>query len=251
MFVGSLQETTPTVCADALIHGDCLSVLPHIPTGTIDMVLADLPHGITRNRWDAVIPFAPLWRELARVIKPRGAIVLTANQPFTSQLVMSNPKLFKYSLVWEKNKFSDFMNAKRRPLRIHEDILVFYKKAPVYNPQYGQGAPYVRWNTQEAVSRGKNYNKMKQNVSRSDGRRYPTSVLHFPRIERPKHPTQKPVELCEYLIQTFSQPGEVVLDCCMGVGTTPVACKRTGRAFIGIELQEEYFLGAVDRVLTL
>jgi site-specific DNA-methyltransferase (adenine-specific) len=156
--------------------------------------------------------------------------------------------MFRYSLVWVKNKFSDFLNAKRKPMKTNEDILIFYKKQPTYNPQYTYGEPYKRWNTQQAVDKQTNYGKHKQNISQSDGRRLPTTVLNFNRVERPLHPTQKPVELLKWLVKTYTNEGDTVLDFTMGVGSTGVACKQSNRNFIGIELNEKYFKIAEDRI---
>jgi site-specific DNA-methyltransferase (adenine-specific) len=225
-----------------IYNEDCLQKMKDISANSIDMILCDLPYGCTKNKWDIIIPFEDLWKEYSRIIKQNGAVVLFGSQPFTSQLVMSNMKMFRYCLVWEKNKFSDFLNAKRKPMKTNEDICVFYKKLPTYNPQFTYGDPYKRWNTQEAVDKQTNYGGHKQNVAESkDGRRYPTTVLKFNRVERPKHPTQKPVDLLEWLIKTYTNEGECVLDNCMGVGSTGIACKNTSRSFIGIELEKEYF----------
>ena len=155
--------------------------------------------------------------------------------------MISNKKMYRYNLVWEKNKFSDFLNAKRKPMKIHEDICIFYKKQPTYNPQYWYGEPYTRWNTQKAVDKQTNYGTHKENVSKSDGQRLPTTVLKFNREERPKHPTQKPADLLEWLIKTYSNEGDTVLDNCMGVGSTGVACKNLSRKFIGIEKDLTFF----------
>jgi site-specific DNA-methyltransferase (adenine-specific) len=232
-----------------LRHGDCLDVLKTIASGSIDMVLADLPYGMTKNKWDVVIPFDEMWNELHRVAKPNCPIILFANNPFGALLIASNIKNYRYSLVWEKNKFSDFLNAKRKPMKIHEDIHVFYKKQPVYNPQYTKGEPYERWNTQKAVDTQTNYGTHKENhVVNTTGTRLPTTVLKFPRVERPDHPTQKPVDVLKWLIRTYSNPGQVVLDICMGVGSTGVAAKMTGRAFIGIEIEKEYYEKSVTRI---
>lgn len=224
-----------------LLHGDCIEHMKTLPAGSIDMVLVDLPYGMTKNKWDVVIPFDSMWTEFNRVIKPNGAVVLFANNPFGATLIASNIKNFRYSLVWEKNKFSDFLNAKRKPMKIHEDIHVFYKKQPVYNPQMVAGTPYERWNTQEAVDKQTNYGAHGQNHNKNAGTRLPTTVLKFPRVERPEHPTQKPVPLLEWLIKTYTNEGAIVLDCCMGSGSTGVACKNVGRSFIGIELDDKYY----------
>jgi site-specific DNA-methyltransferase (adenine-specific) len=225
-----------------LYHGDCLEVMKQIPSQSVDAIVCDLPYGVTKNPWDVVIPFDKLWTEYKRIIKDSGAILLFGSQPFTSLMVTSNLPMFRYSLVWEKNKFSDFLNAKRKPMKTNEDICVFYKKQPTYNPQYWYSTPYTRWNTQEAVDNQTNYGKHKENFVESlDGKRLPTTVLKFNRVERPQHPTQKPVDLLEWLIKTYTNEGDVVLDNCMGVGSTGVACKNVGRNFIGIELDEKYY----------
>jgi site-specific DNA-methyltransferase (adenine-specific) len=232
------QEETPV----SLFHGDCLIEMKKISQNSIDMILCDLPYGMTKNAWDTVIPFDKLWEEYDRIIKENGAIVLFGSQPFTSLMIVSNLKHFRYCLVWEKNKFSDFLNAKKKPMKTNEDIAVFYKKQPTYNPQYWYSTPYVRWNTQQAVDKQTNYGSHKENVAESkDGKRLPTTVLKFNRVERPKHPTQKPVDLLEWLIKTYSNEGDKVLDNCMGVGSTGIACKNTKRKFIGIEIEKKYF----------
>ena len=232
-----------------LIHGDCLLEMKKIKSKSIDMILCDLPYGMTKNNWDIVIPFDKLWAEYDRIIKDTGAVVLFASQPFTSLLVVSNLKNFRYSLVWEKNKFSDFLNAKRKPMKTNEDICIFYKKQPTYNPQYWYSTPYKRWNTQNAVDKQTNYGNHKENIAESkDGKRLPTTVLKFDRIERPVHPTQKPVDLLEWLIKTYSNENDTVLDNCMGSGSTCIACKNTNRKSIGIELDETYFNIAKKRI---
>lgn len=224
-------------------------VLKTIPDNSVDMVLADLPYGMTKNSWDTVIPFDEMWSELNRVTKPNAAVVLFANNPFGAMLIASNLKQYRYSLVWEKNKFSDFLNAKRKPMKIHEDIHVFYKKQPTYNPQYTRGEPYERWNKQEAVDSQTNYGKHKENhVKNSTGDRLPTTVLKFARVERPDHPTQKPVDLLKWLIKTYTNPEQTVLDICMGSGSTGVAAKMLNRKFVGIELLEEYYALSVTRI---
>lgn len=230
-----------------LHQGNCLDVLPTI-NKKVDMILCDLPYGTTKNSWDVVIPFEEMWDKLLHLCNDNTPIVFFGNQPFTSLLVTSNLKMFRYSLVWEKNKFSDFLNANRKPMKTNEDILIFYKKQPTYNPQYTYGEPYKRWNTQEAVDKQTNYGKHKQNVSQSDGKRLPTTVLKFNRVERPSHPTQKPVDLLEWLIKTYTNEDDTVLDFTMGVGSTGVACKNLNRNFIGIELDENYFKIAEDRI---
>lgn len=223
--------------------GDCLEVMKGIPDASIDLILCDLPYGTTQNKWDAVIPFEMLWEQYRRIAK--GAIVLTSAQPFTSALVMSNPVDFKYQWVWDKSQVTGFLNAKKQPLRRHEDVLVFYSKQPTYNPQFSSGSPY-KINRKHATT---NYGAQTENSTESDGRRYPTSILPIPQVrEAGGHPTQKPVALMEYLIRTYTNEGDLVLDNCMGSGTTGVACANTGRRFIGIERDPTYFLIAAGRI---
>lgn len=232
-----------------LKNGDCLIEMKTIEAKSIDLILCDLPYGMTKNSWDAVIPFEKLWVEYNRIIKDNGAIILFGSQPFTSIMITSNLSMFRYSLVWEKNKFSDFLNAKRKPMKTNEDIAIFYKKQPTYNPQYWYSTPYTRWNTQTAVDKQTNYGSHKENFVESvDGKRLPTTVLKFNRVERPKHPTQKPVDLLEWLIKTYTNEGDLVLDNCMGVGSTGVACKNLKRSFIGIELEKKYYEIAVELI---
>jgi site-specific DNA-methyltransferase (adenine-specific) len=229
-----------------LVKGDCLEVMLNIEPKSIDLILCDLPYGVTKNKWDVIISFEKLWEQYNRIIKDNGAIVLFGSQPFTTMLISSNMKYFRYCLVWEKNKFSDFLNAKRKPMKTNEDICIFYKQQPTYNIQYWYSTPYKRWNTQKAVDKQSNYGSHKENVAKSDGKRLPTTVLKFNRVERPAHPTQKPVDLLEWIIKSYTNEGETVLDNCMGVGSTGVASKKNNRNFIGIELDETYYNQAVE-----
>lgn len=232
-----------------LHHGDCLEVMQSIPDRSVDLILCDLPYGTTQNKWDAVIPFDQLWLAYERIC--RGAIVLTSAQPFTSALVMSNPGDFKYQWVWNKSKVTGVLNAKKQPLRNHEDVLVFYQSQPTYNPQ-GVVECSIRAGT--GVAKGKssaNYGKITQTADgtyEQTATGYPRSVLQVASEGKTVHPTQKPVALMEYLIQTYTNPGEVVLDNCMGSGTTGVACANTGREFIGIERDDVYFKIAEARI---
>ena len=236
------------VSGSALINADCMDILPLIPDKSVQLILADLPYGMTKNNWDCVIPLDKLWKEYNRIITDNGAILLFGNQPFSSQLVVSNLRMFRYSLVWEKNKFSDFLNAKRKPMKTNEDILVFYKKQPTYNIQYWYGEPYKRWNKQTAVDKQTNYGKHKSNVAESkDGKRLPTTVLKYNRVERPLHPTEKPVDLIKWLISSYSNENEMVLDNTMGCGTTCLAAKELNRKFIGIEKEVKYYEIACQR----
>jgi site-specific DNA-methyltransferase (adenine-specific) len=240
-----------------LWQGDCLDLMHQIPDGSIDMVLCDLPYGTTACKWDSVIPFEPLWEHYRRVVKPNGAIVLFASQPFTSALVMSNPAWFRYDLVWDKvNLYTGTLNANRMPLRRHETILVFYRSLPTYNKQYRRGKPY---RTTRTNGRGKHTVFGNDGVAFptvNDGRHYPCSVIEIPgdvKTEKGYHPTQKPVDLLAYLIRTYTNEGETVLDNAMGSGSTGVACVQTERNFIGIQKDEpekgvEYFEIARARI---
>lgn len=239
---------------DKIILGDCLEVMKSIPDESVDMILCDLPYGVTaQNKWDVIIPFDELWTAYKRITKKNAAIVLTATQPFASQLIMSNPKMFRYDLIWEKNKSTGFLNAKKMPLRRHELVLVFYRKSPIYNPQKTTGHKPVNSFTKH-TSDGTNYGQTKVGI-KGGGQtdRYPTSILEFPVVnndsESKSHPTQKPVELFEWLIKTYTREGMVVLDNCLGSGTTAVACKNLNRRYIGIEKDEGYWKTATERLL--
>ena len=271
-----------------LYQGDCLEVMKEIPSKSVDMILCDLPYGTTQNKWDAIIPMNDyinindkniekdefylqqfikrlskkeidkiwkenkqegLWNYYNRIIKDNGAIVLTSHGVFTAELILSNKKWFKYKLVWEKSKATNFLNAKKQPLRKHEDICVFYKKQPIYNPQMRIGEPYNKGIRKNQLTGS--YGDFKPVEVKSDGLRYPNDIIYFKTAEsegKVYHSTQKPVALCEYLIKTYTNEGDIVLDNCMGSGTTGVACKNLNRKFIGIELDEEYFKIAQDRI---
>jgi site-specific DNA-methyltransferase (adenine-specific) len=226
--------------------------MKEIPDGSVDMVMADLPYGTTACKWDTVIPFEPLWAAYRRVAKKNAAIVLTASQPFTSALVMSNITEFKYDWTWRKPKGTGHLNAKKMPMRDKEDIVVFYREQCTYNPQYGEGAPYKNKAGKDHASSSSmtdSYGAYTNFRNDSDGRRYPKQVLDIPVVERGSvHPTQKPVALMEYLIRTYTNEGETVLDNTMGSGTTGVACVNTGRKFIGIECDDEYMKIAEKRI---
>jgi site-specific DNA-methyltransferase (adenine-specific)/modification methylase len=233
-----------------VIEGDCLEVLKKIPSHSIHMVLCDLPFGTTQNKWDSVIDLDKLWQEYDRIIKPNGAIVLNAQGIFTAKLILSNEKLFKYKIVWEKSKPTNFLNAKKQPLRKHEDICVFYKKQPTYSPQMGQGKPYTKGvrKDQFTGSYG-NFNPVL--VESTDGQRYPTDVIYFKTAESEGevwHPTQKPIELGRYLIRTFTKPGDIVLDNTCGSGSYLVAALLEDRNFIGIEKNEQTALFKKDTI---
>ena len=229
-----------------MLHlGDCLDVMQGIPDGSVDMVCTDPPYGTTACKWDSVIPCEPMWAQLKRIVKPNGAIVLMASQPFTSALVMSNVGMFRYDLKWIKTQATGFYNANRMPLRAHEDILVFYRSLPSYNPQKTAGEPYV----QKRGSASNVYQGKDLSVTVNEtGMRHPLSWQVFQRDADKVHPTQKPVALMEYLIRTYTNAGETVLDFTMGSGTTGVAAANTGRRFIGIERDPDYFTIASARV---
>lgn len=212
---------------------------------SIDLILCDLPYGTTRNKWDKVIDLDKLWEHYNRIIKDNGAIVLFSQQPFSAKLINSNPKMFRYEWIWEKEQGTGFLNAKKMPLKSHENILVFYKKPPVYNPQMRTGfKPYKA----KQKSAGSNYDKSKPVVTISNGERYPLDVISFKREGKKLHPTQKPVALLEYLIKTYTNEGGLVLDNCMGSGSTGVAALELDRNFIGIELDKHYFDTATKRI---
>ena len=232
-----------------LRQGDCLELMKDIPDKSIDMILCDLPYGTTQNKWDSVIPLDELWREYKRIIKDNGVIVLTSQGIFTAKLILSNEKWFKYKWVWEKSKATNFLNAKKQPLRKHEDICVFYNKQPKYNPQMTEGEPYDKGIRKNQLTGS--YGEFNPVHVKSEGKRYPTDVVYFKTAEsegKVYHSTQKPVELLEYLIKTYTIEGELVLDNCMGSGSTGVACLNTNRNFIGMELDENYFNIAKERI---
>ena len=237
-----------------LLQGDCLELMKDISDKSIDLILCDLPYGTTRNSWDEVIPFDKLWAQYNRIIKDNGAILLFAQGKFYVNLVSSNMKMFRYDLVWDKELISGFLNAKRMPLRRHEQVAVFYKHLPTYNPQFTQGKPLhskgTAYQTKELTNN--NYGDFKATDDDRAGstEKYPTSIIKFqkPHPSVCVHPTQKPIELLEYLIKTYTNEGDTVLDNCMGSGSTGVACKNTDREFIGMELDEKYYKIACERL---
>ena len=233
-----------------LMHGDCLERMKEIQSGSVDMVLTDPPYGTTACKWDSIIPLEPMWEQLKRIIKPNGAIVLFGSQPFTSSLIMSNPKMFKYEQIWDKNKGTQPQLANIQPMKSHENILVFGKGKINYYPQKTKGDPYTRDNkqnhTEHSLSKG-----LKPIKQVNPGFRFPKTVLMYPRdfsAQSRLHPTQKPVALMEYLIKTYTNENETVLGFTMGSGTTGVACKNTNRKFIGIELNDKYFEISKNRI---
>lgn len=230
---------------NTIINGDCLEEMKKIEDKSIDMILCDLPYGTTRNKWDSIIPLDKLWEQYNRIIKDNGAIVLTAQTPFDKVLGCSNLKNLKYEWIWEKTAATGFLNAKRMPLKLHENILIFYKRLPTYNPQ--NIIKYEK-NTKRGGF-GSNYCEMKkgEDCNFQEFTNYPKSIQKFKK-DKGFHPTQKPVALFEYLIKTYTNEGETVLDNCIGSGTTAIACINTNRNYIGMEMDEEYYNKAKDRI---
>jgi site-specific DNA-methyltransferase (adenine-specific) len=235
-----------------LLQGDCLELMKDIPDQSVDLILCDLPYGTTACKWDTIIPFDFLWEQYLRIAKDKAAIIITSSQPFTSTLICSNIKHFRYSLVWDKvNKYTGALNANRMPLRRHEDISIFYKKSYTkYNKQFRDGKSYKT----SCGGHGKHtryHNRNEARYSINEGKHNPCSIVEIPadnKLELGLHPTQKPVALMEYLIKTYTNEEDIVLDNCMGSGTTGIACLNLNRQFIGIEKDETYFKIAEDRI---
>jgi len=243
------------VSGSALFQGDCLEIMPLIPDKSVQLILADLPYGTTACKWDSVLPFDRLWKEYERIIADNGAIVLTASQPFTSALVMSNPKMFKYEWIWKKTRYSGNLNATRMPLKAHENILVFAKGKAPYYPIKTEAPEHLidkRKNVNPSIVKdGGAYNGSKGFINirkKDDGTRYPTTVQEFKNPNNNSlHPTQKPLELMKYLISTYSNENDMILDNTMGSGTTCLAAKELNRKFIGIEKEPKYYEIACKR----
>ncbi len=226
-----------------LFEGDCLEYMNRIPDESIDMILCDLPYGMTQNEWDCYISLDELWKQYNRIIKPNGAIVLTSNGIFTAKLILSQPNIYKYKWVWEKSKPTNFLNAKKQPLRKHEDVCVFYKKQPTYHPQMTEGTPYDKGIRKNQLCG--NYGDFDPVHVASEGKRYPTDIIYVKTAESEGavlHPTQKPIELGRYMIRTYTNPGDIVLDNTFGSGSFLVAALIEGRNFIGIEKNEDVAL---------
>ena len=240
-----------------LLHGDCLRLMPSLPDGSVDLVLTDLPYGVTQNHWDSVIPLDQLWSEWLRAAKTDCSFVLFGQGMFTAKLMFSNPDLWKYNLVWDKHLAGDFLNSHRRPMRIHEDIVVFQRGTPPYNPQMSVGQRlhtrknYPREGVEGLHSSG-NYGKIKvmKHLSPGSTEKYPESIVSFqkPHPAKAVHPTEKPVNLLRWLIATYTNPGGTILDCTMGSGSTGVAAIMERRSFTGIELEKKYFDIASKRI---
>ena len=238
-----------------IYFGNCLEVMKDIDNKSIDLILCDLPYGQTaRNKWDIIIPFDELWMHYERIIKENGAICLFANGMFTADLMISNRKMWKYNLIWDKIMTTGFLNANRMPLRKHEDVLVFYKKQPTYNPQKfkGEKKSHSKGDKARDDISGSNYSKanMIDKSNEHGNMKFPTSIIIFGKIHPSLtiHPTQKPLELFEYLIKTYTNKNDIVLDNCIGSGTTAIACLNTNRQYIGIEKEEKYFNLANERI---
>jgi len=232
-----------------LIEGDCLNEMKQIPNKSIDMILCDLPYGMTQNDWDSHISLEKIWKEYERIIKTKGAIVLTSSGPFTAKLIMSNPKLYKYKWIWIKSKSTNFLNAKKQPLRKYEEVCIFYKKQPHYTPQMINGEPYDKGVRKDQLTG--NYGNFKPAHVKSNGERYPTDLIYFKTAEsegKVYHPTQKPVNLGRYFIKTYSVPGDIILDNTFGSGSFLVAAVLEGRNFIGIEKNKNVVLFKKEKI---
>jgi len=226
-----------------LMQGDCLERMKEVPDGSVDMILTDPPYGTTACKWDSIIPLVPMWEQLKRIIKPNGAIVMTASQPFTTTLIASNMKMFKYCWYWKKNRATGVLNAKKQPLRNVEDVVIFNVKE-----YYPQGLLAYNKQSRNAKEDSQVYGKGQTKTYIQKHTNYPKQIIEFDSVQRVVHPTQKPVALMEYLIKTYTNEGETVLDFTMGSGTTGVAAKNLGRSFIGIELDQAYFDIADKRI---
>ena len=237
-----------------LLYGGCLELMRRIPDRSIDMILCDLPYGTTRCKWDSIIDLQLLWIQYERIIKNNGAIVLTAQTPFDKVLGCSNLKMLKYEWIWEKSSATGHLNAKKMPMKAHENVLVFYKKLPIYNYQKTEGHKRKVSKAEHKINckESEVYNKGQKLTTYDSAERYPRSVLKFPNDKQKSklHPTQKPVALMEYLIKTYTNEGDLVLDNCAGSGTTAIACLNTNRKYIVMEQEKKYYDIIVDRVLT-
>lgn len=241
-----------------IVQGDCLEVMKDIPDESIDMILCDPPYGKTKMKWDSIIPFAPMWGQYDRIIKTNGVVVLFGVEPFSSKLRLSNLDLYKYDWVWEKDKPTNFARSNKEPMKYHENIMIFYKKQPTFNKQLisrSEGGKLrtktgVNHNNRKIQGSDKTYSGKTQITFYNENLKNPSTIIYFNTGRRQDliHPTQKPTELFEYLIKTYTNEGEIVLDNCIGSGTTAVACINTNRNFIGIELDEEYYKIATERI---
>lgn len=246
----SLTCGKPTVSRSILYQGDCLVEMDKITDKSVDMILCDLPYGTTQCKWDSIIPFKQLWKQYGRIIKDNGAIVLFGSEPFSSYLRLSNMNIYKYDWYLRKNKTTGFLNAKKQPLRKYELVSIFYKKQCTYNPQFYFGKKHGTGGYKDK-DKTEIYGNQKPKIPYETNVYYPNNELELLAVQDVLHPTQKPIELMEYLIKTYTNEGETVLDNCMGSGTTGVACQNTNRHFIGIEKDEKYFEIAVKRIIPI
>ncbi len=226
-------------------QGDCLELMKEIPDGAVDAIICDPPYGITDCAFDVRLPFEPMWEQFKRVTKKNAAICLFSQMPFGAELIMSNRKMFRYEWIWEKSLGVGFFNSKKMPLRCHENILVFYQRLPTYNPQFTKGKPYKKFVSAKVSTQ--NYGDSVSYHAENDGKRYPRDIFSFQTVQD-IHAQQKPVDLLEYLIKTYTNEGELVLDATMGSGSTGVACVNTGRKFIGFEKEQNFFEIAEKRI---
>jgi site-specific DNA-methyltransferase (adenine-specific) len=238
-----------------LYNDDCLHGMKQIDDASVDCIICDLPYGITRNKWDSIIPFEPLWAQYKRIIKRNGAILLFSSEPFASHLRLSNLEMYKYDLIWNKKTCSGFLNAKKQPLRSHEIICVFYQKPPVYNPQFSKRKHERDFTAMTMKPHSTNFGRQRNYKStiRPDSPAYPRSVIEITGVvgnsrEKLPHPTQKPVALMQYLIKTYTNENDLVLDNCMGSASTAIAALNTGRNFIGFEIDREFYELSMKRL---
>lgn len=251
-----LRDYQNSIQPNSICLGDCLQVMNYVENKSIDLILCDLPYNITFISWDSnVVLLDQLWQHYKRILKPKGVIVLTASQPYTTKLITSNPEMFKYELIWQKTKCGSFQLAKYMPLKMHENICIFYENKPTYNPQMTPASPetIARYNRKFNKSKVKDYNNINtgyynNNLNKDITLKNPNSILSFKSVVKPIVPTQKPVELFEWLIKTYSNEDDLVLDNCMGSGTTAIACVNTKRNYICIEKDEKYFELAAKRI---
>ena len=243
------MEST-VISGQQLFHADCFDILPMIKDKSIDAIIADLPYGVTKHKEDVRLPFDKLWKEYERIIKDNGAIILFGQGIFFAELICSNKKLFKYDLVWDKKLVTGFLNANRLPLRVHENIAIFYKKLPVYNPQFTEGKP-LHESSRKEDERNQNYGKFKRTpAKKGNTKKYPRSIVPFqkPSSSKQVHRTEKSLELLEWLVKTYTMEGDLVLDNTMGSGTCGLASIKNNRKFIGIEKEKNYYDITLKRI---
>ena len=245
------ESCLASVSGSTFVNADCFDVFPFIEDKSIDAIICDLPYGTTACKWDSILPLDKLWNEYKRVLKPNGVILLTASQPFTTVLIGNDLKMFKYNLVWDKVAVTNPMLAKKQPMRCHEDVLVFYDKQPTYNPQMRVGVKWSRAGKKQHTTDTLGQSTLFNNGSDESEMKYPKSIITFSNADKTKneHPTQKPIDLMEWLIKTYTNEGDTVLDNTMGSGTTNLACIKLNRKSIGIEKEKQYYDVAVRRAL--